>query len=145
MPRNLFSACCFLRFFVVAAIALACAGCESKSPVGRVHGKVNLDGQPLSSGSVVTIPPAGRGARGVIKNGQFDLSTSGTNDGALIGMHKVAVTAREQSQGTGPEAGSGKLLVPERYTNPDSSGLTINVQSGSNDVVLELSSAEPKK
>jgi hypothetical protein len=105
-----------------------------------VHGTVTLDGQPLASGNIVTLPSAGRGARGVIKDGKFQLATDGENDGAVIGEHKVAVIAREPSQGTGPEAAAGKLLVPEKYTNPASSDLKIDVKAGDNTPTLELKS-----
>jgi len=121
-------------------VAFLCASCSSKSPVGQVQGKVTLDGKPLASGMVGTLPPAGRGSSGKIENGEFELSTFGKNDGALVGTHKVAVVARENSQGAGPEAKAGKLLIPERYTNPETSGLTIDVKSGVNTPTLELKS-----
>jgi hypothetical protein len=91
---------------------------------------VLLDDKPLASGSVVTLPQSGRGAKGAIANGEFELSTFGNRDGALIGTHKVAVVANEPSKGIDAEAAPGKLLVPQRYTNPETSKLTIEVKSG---------------
>lgn len=121
----------FCVFQVAATTVLLCAGCGQKSaPVGVVRGQVTLDGKPLQSGNVVTIPSAGRGAVGVIQNGDFELSTFGKNDGAVPGIHKVAVTANEAGQGTGPEAVVGKSLVPQRYANPETSELTIEVKAG---------------
>jgi hypothetical protein len=105
--------------------------------MGRVHGTVTIDGKPLASGSVVTLPNSGRGARGLITNGEFDLGTSGTTDGAIVGKHKFAVSAQEQQQG-GPEGPAGKLLVPERYTNPETSGFTFDVKPGDNNFELKL-------
>jgi hypothetical protein len=131
------------RFGAVAAIliAIACSGCGSKSPVARVRGKVLLDDKPLAMGSVVTLPRAGRGATGAINDGEFELSTFGTGDGALIGTHKVAVVANEPSNSTDAEAPPGKLLVPQRYTNPATSGLTIEVKAGEvNTPTLKLTS-----
>jgi len=93
----------------------------------------------LASGALVTLPQSGRGAHGTITDGEFYLSTFGNNDGAVPGTHKVAVIAQEKSQGTGPEAPAGKLLVPEQYTNPDTSKLTIEVKSGeTNSPTLKL-------
>ena len=67
-------------------------------------------------------------------------STFRNNDGALIGMHKVGVVAYEHRTKT-PRADNGKLLVPKRYTNPETSGLTIEVKSGSdNSPELNLTS-----
>jgi hypothetical protein len=127
---------------VVVLTALLCAGCGQKtSSVASVHGKVTLDGKPLPSGSIVTLPAAGRGASAPIQMGEFELSTFSKNDGAIIGTHKVAVTANESPQGTGPEAAAGKSLVPQRYSNPDTSGLTIEVKAGEvNTPTLELTS-----
>jgi hypothetical protein len=122
-------------------LLLVCVGCGS-SGVAPVSGTVMLDGKPLETGAIMTLPEAGRGAQGRIQNGRFQLSTFGTNDGALLGTHKVAVSASEPSRGSGPEAQVGKLLVPQRYTNPDASGLTIDVQRGNNEVELRLSTKE---
>lgn len=127
----------------IGALFLAGTGCgdgrPKKPPVAVVKGKVELDGKPLQSGSVTTSVESGRGALGSITNGQFELSTYGTNDGAILGKHQVAVTAREKGE-EGPEAKPGKLLVPERYTNPQTSGLTIEVKDGENTPELKLTS-----
>jgi hypothetical protein len=140
MYRKLVSTCVYFELVVAAAVVLACTGCQPTSSLGRVHGTVTLDKKPLASGSIVTLPSAGRGARGVIKDGKFELGTEGDSDGAVIGTHKVAVIAREPSQGSGPEAAAGKLLVPEKYTNPTTSELTIDVKAGDNTATLELTS-----
>jgi hypothetical protein len=108
--------------------------------MASVRGKVTLDGQPLAAGAIVTRPKAGRGAQGVIRNGEFMLGTMGSDDGASIGTHQVGVVAQEKPQGAGPEAKPGKLLVPERYTNPDTSELMIEVKPGNNTPTLELKS-----
>jgi hypothetical protein len=124
---------------LVSALALLC-GCGSKSSIVPVHGKVMLDGQPLAKGFILTRPESGRGAKGVIANGEFDLGTNADRDGAAIGLHHVAVVAQEGGQ-DGPEGKAGQLLVPERYTNPDASGLTIDVKAGgTNTPTLELNS-----
>src|SRR5688572_6599571 len=138
MYRKSFFVCVFLKSSVAVAIALVCSGCQPNSSLGRVQGTVTLDDEPLASGYVVTLPSAGRGAHAVIKDGKFELGTDGNNDGAVIGAHKVAVIAQEPSQGTGPEAAAGKLLVPEKYTNPTTSQLTIEVKPGDNTATLEL-------
>jgi hypothetical protein len=122
----------------LVAAALVCTGCNSnKPPLGVVHGTVVLDGRPLAAGAVITNFASGRGAQGAIHDGKFELGTYGATDGALIGTHRVAVIAREQSDG-GPEAKTGKLLVPERYTKPETSDLSIEVKSGTNTPMLEL-------
>ena len=106
-----------------------------------VEGKVLLNGQPMTAGRVMTTPPSGRGANGIIQvDGTFELKTHNVGDGALVGTHTVAVVAYE-GKATGPEAGPGKLLVPQRYINDMTSGLTIEVKADEeNAPVLELAS-----
>ena len=130
------------RFCIIAlsVVSLAFMGCgNNKSPVGTVHGSVVLDAKPLANGTIVTRPNAGRGSQGIISNGEFELGTFSRNDGALIGTHQVAIIAEEKRDG-GAEAKAGKLLIPQRYTNPDTSGLTIEVKPGNNTPELILTS-----
>lgn len=123
---------------LVVLIVLAIAGCDSGRSLAPVKGKVLLDGQPLTTGLLVAIPPAGRGANGQIQSdGTFELSTNGDGDGAAIGTHKIAVIAYDGEPGAGPEAGYGKLLVPKRYVNPETSGLKVEVKPDE-DNYLEL-------
>ncbi|MFO0790069.1 MAG: hypothetical protein U0805_11495 [Pirellulales bacterium] len=119
--------------FVVAT------GCgRGSASTAKVIGSVTLDGKPLTTGNVITLPTAGRGARGPIKSdGTFELGTFSKTDGAMVGVHKVAVVAYESTK-RGPEGGDGKLLVPQRYTNPETSGLTIEVTSSNNTPDLKL-------
>jgi hypothetical protein len=126
--------------FALTVVAILLAGCTQKSSLGTVHGTVTLNGKPLPSGNVVTLPDAGRGAHGVIHDGQFELGTESTSDGAVIGTHRVAISANEPSSGSGPEAAAGKSLVPSRYSNPSASGLTIEVRPGNNTPDLKLTS-----
>lgn len=126
-----------------AFCALICGGCGHKGPtVAPVKGKVLLNGQPLSTGRVITLPSGGRGATGNIRSdGTFELWTFGENDGATIGTHKVGVSAFAPKSGGGAESGNGKSLVPARFMNPETSGLTVEVKaSGDNAPELKLTS-----
>lgn len=129
---------------MVAALSSLCiCGCSSKqSNIVPVHGKVVLDGQPLTHGTISTLPAAGRGGRAFIqKDGSFQLGTYGLNDGASIGIHEAAVSVTDTSNETSPEASAGRSLIPARYTNPKTSGLTIEVSAeGPNNPELVLSS-----
>jgi hypothetical protein len=125
----------------IAIVASTLTGCGNGEGLVPVSGKVLLDGQPLTQGNVITLPPAGRGASGIIQpDGTFQLKT-GKDDGAKPGTHKVAVVAYASGPGQGPESGTGQLLVPKKYTSPDTSELTIEINSsGDNHPVFELSS-----
>jgi len=138
----------YVRRLWPLALTLLFLGCGSGHPaVAPVKGKVLLDGQPLHTGSVNTLRGAGRGAHGEIKSdGTFVLRTFAKSDGALLGTHKVAVAAYDGTGPKTPETPYGKLLVPQRYTNPETSNLSIEVDSGGTDsVVLELTTKDQKK
>lgn len=125
-------------------LLVAGAGCsDSGKTLAPVRGKVLLDGKPMTSGQVLTQPKAGRGSNGAIQlDGSFELTT-GNEPGALAGSHQVSVVAYENGASTSPEASLGKLLVPQRYTSGETSGLTIEVDSsGNNEPVLELKSGK---
>jgi hypothetical protein len=119
--------------------ALGCGG--DGLELVPVKGTVLLNDKPLTTGSVTTLPPTGRGAYGAIQpDGSFEL-TSGREPGAVIGTHKVAVLAMEGEASQGAETPAGppnKSLVPARYNNPQTSQLTIEVVDGKNAPVLKL-------
>jgi hypothetical protein len=138
-----------MRIPQIAALAILtlCAGCGQSGPAtAPVKGKVTLDGQPLTTGRVITLPEADRGANGLIApDGTFELSTFSDRDGATLGKHKVGVVAFEATAG-GPESPTGRSLVPERYNNPETSNLTIDVKvGGDNFAELSLTSKAPTK
>lgn len=128
--------------FSIVVLVSSPAGCHRSTPAtAPVKGHVTLDGKPLAIGTVVTIPSAGRGARGFIQpDGSFELGTYGKSDGALLGTHHVGVVAYEGAN-LGPESNNAKLVVPKRYTSPESSGFTIDVKADAeNTLNLNLTS-----
>ena len=133
-------------------IALVClsvvSGCQPKSDLAPVRGKVLFNGQPLKFGSVMFQPEFGQPARSIIRSdGSFELWTEIEGDGARIGKNEVRVTCFEGQRpavnhGEG-EPALGKSLIPMKYTSFAHSGLTYVVQpSGHPDVVLELKDEE---
>jgi hypothetical protein len=130
---------------VLATSLFLCLGCQ-RGPdyTGKVSGRVTLDGKPLSSGKVISTPMAeGRGATGSIQSdGTFVLKTIGQEDGVAPGAHRIVVLAFEESDdvNTNPEA-DRKPLIPARYSDPNRSGLTVDVVAGeSHQIELKLTS-----
>jgi hypothetical protein len=75
---------------------LAAAGCGGKYTPVSVSGVVTLDGNPVEGATVyfyaVGDEREGRPASGSTnKDGEFQLSTMGTNDGALKAEYKVVI------------------------------------------------------
>lgn len=138
----------------VLLLTCGAAGCASKSEgpeLAAVSGTVKYRGKPLENASVVFLPDA-QGqllASGTTDSkGHYQLTTRNTNDGALVGKHRVTVTLRgpnkklpEDQLTTGLPGSNfepGDALIPQRYFLPDTSGLMREVKPGSNTVDLEL-------
>lgn len=128
---------------------LAASRCSRTAPaVARVEGVVILDGRRLSSGRVTFWPESGRSGSGWIEeDGTFTLGTFREFDGAVLGHHKVAVTAASKTPAgppnfdhDGPVGGWPRSPIPVRYSNPESSGLSFEVRPGTNQFNIELTS-----
>jgi hypothetical protein len=117
---------------------MAGVGCGEN--VAPVSGKVTLDNKPLPNATVIFFPDAGvkipgPGSKGKTDaNGEYSLQLM-TKDvrGAIIGKHKVQITAYEGDDGTVPSSGPDmkvfrKILVPDRYNG--NSELTFDVPPG---------------
>lgn len=80
--------------------------------------------------------------------GRFELGTLDPTDGAVVGMHRVSITARGPGKpappgdsATGLPGASlipGDPRIPEKYFSPETSGLSKEVQAGSNEFQFDL-------
>ena len=146
--------------------ALSCAvltGCGSDYPAtAEVEGRVTYAGKPLSGGRILFWPPKGRPAMAEIgPDGTYSLTTFLSEDGALLGEHRVTIKAtrvrfdeargdiprRSPAEATeSPPRASGRAfvewLVPQRYERPESSPLTATVQPGKNTIDFDLPAEE---
>ena len=114
---------------------LLCAGCGGPYD-SYVSGVATLDGTPLTRGTI-TFNPANPGPvaySSIDSNGNYTLNT-------------VTVVAKEDAipdtSGRGLPPTPGKNITPEWYASKQHSGLNFTVESGSNDINLELSSEPP--
>jgi hypothetical protein len=118
-------------------------GCAQDTSIASVEGVVRLDGKPLASGTVRFVPTAGRAATGSIQSdGSYTLGTYSDSDGALVGMHQVAIVAYQGLDDARPayeiRTPTSKSLVPERYSAVGTSGLTFEVKPGGNRADFDL-------
>lgn len=134
-----------IRAFSIFGVAILLAGCSSGNqfPTEEVRGKIMFRNAPVTTGTVVFVPEGDMpSATGEIKpDGTFQLTTYDEHDGAVIGMHSVMVTSLEDMSDKLPEERSGtpRSLVPPKYSNYNTSGLTAEVTEGeANSVTLEL-------
>lgn len=122
-------------------------GC-SPSPYGAdVTGRVTLDGKPVGPGVLYFTPADAtqNPARGDIDaSGAYFLKTKHER-GVDPGAYTVAVQVYEI--GDPPAPGERQMadpvpLVPEKYLNASTSGLSFNVESGSQTIDIALSKNE---
>jgi hypothetical protein len=143
----------------VLLLSLACLltlpGCRGsdRSPLGKVTGTVNYKGQPIASGTIIFEVPGARPANGKIVGGKIqEVTTHDPNDGVPVGQAKIAVFATEApaSPAAAPSdpgqpiavdenyMGGSKSLIPAKYNDPATSGLTWEIKKGDNTVTLDL-------
>lgn len=127
------------RWFVgwtLAFAVLSLVGCGDGRPSRvPVSGRVMIDGQPLKYGHIRFMPEEGRPSSGRLNSeGRFTLSCFEKEDGALLGTHRITVTAGEYVSDT-------KTIwhAPKKYTDPDASGLTQVISGPTDDLVINLS------
>ena len=131
-------------------LALA-AGCGRSLPAtGSVSGRVTLDGKPLADAGVMFTPSSGgRPASGTTdEKGEYRLTTFAPADGALVGPHAVTVVKQDFSNrpttpsglpgGEGLRSGGGRWIVPEHYSQPETSKLSAEVAAGENRFDFDL-------
>lgn len=132
---------------VACAAILTAVGCSSRPadqpPLGRVRGKVTMNGQPLPGVDVVFAPDKGRPSVATTDQvGRYDLSYINTTKGAKVGPHKVfirpAETSPDEVSGDGLKPAAPRPAVPAKYNKK--SELTAEVKAGSNTIDFALES-----
>lgn len=144
---------CFVMLTAVSVIG-GCSSEASVSGVIPVSGKVTYQGDAIE-GATVIFTPAGdnRSASGITdSDGNYKLTTLQAGDGALPGDYQVTIYKTEEvdpmsdeerqkyfheHQGRMPPIKTRELL-PAKYKQPATAGLTAKVQSGKNDFPYEL-------
>jgi len=146
----------FPFFCLILLLTIPCfSGCGPKRPtLGQVEGTVHFDGEPIKEGTIVFAVSGTRDASGIIENGVIkNITTFDTGDGTPLGEARIAVlvfqdlpsrplvSSTENTGGPGQPTmlGGGKrLAIPEKYANPETSGLTATIKKGINKIDLEL-------
>ena len=121
-------------------------GCGGGLELAPASGKVTLDGQPLADAAVNFVPvDGGPVASGVTDDqGRFSLATV-NKAGAVPGQHHVTITKQIVTgiteDGTiEPGEIQTEWIVPERYSKPDTSGLTATVGGQQKEHTFDLPS-----
>jgi hypothetical protein len=117
-----------LAFALAWGLFSGCGGESGELPTVRVSGTLAVDGKPVSKGTVHFHPEKGRPATGIVQDGKFSLSTYSEGDGVIPGKNRVAVEVVEEVPMKDGDTTS-KSLIPVKFTNPDESGLQLEVRA----------------
>jgi len=122
-------------WIVIMLACLSLAGCSDGRPARvPVSGRVLIDGQPLKYGQVQFIPDNARLSGGRLDaEGRFTLSCFEKDDGVVLGLHRVTVTAGEFVS-----ASQTRWHAPKKYTDPARSGLTQQISGPMDDLVINI-------
>ena len=117
---------------MLALVPAGCGGNAGRPALGRVHGRVTLDGQPLAHTVVIFQPEAGgRGSSGVTNdNGEYVLTYIRNDLGATVGKNSVQITNQRTHD---PKSET----VPAKYNR--NTTLFQEVKSGNNEINFDLS------
>ena len=120
---------------LLTSFLLFSSGCGDGRPSRvPVSGQVLIDGEPLKCGTITFIPAGHRASRGKLDHdGRFTLSCFGENDGAVLGKHKVEVTAFEKVKPT-----LMRWHAPKKYQDQATSGLSQEITGPTDNVVINL-------
>jgi hypothetical protein len=123
--------------FGLVVLLFAFTGCGSGTPaLTPVYGKVAVNGVPLHIGTIIFTPDPLRGTLGPLAHaeiqtdGSYTLAT-GDQPGAAEGWYRVTIVALEPA--SSGQAGQRLLphsLLPEKYRDPELSGLVCEIKAG---------------
>jgi hypothetical protein len=122
----------FLSFILMAMI-----GCGNGHIPGSGIVKYS-SGEPVPSGIIFFSTPQFN-YTGTIKDGQFELGGLKENDGLPPGTYNVHLIGSEPSEGTDKDI----PLFADKYNNPETSGIVIEIQPGKNDPI-EITVEKPR-
>ncbi|MEO1495751.1 MAG: hypothetical protein AAFV43_01245 [Planctomycetota bacterium] len=134
---------------VIGVVGLAMIGGCGGPFDAKLSGTVTLDGAALPSGKMMFTPMDAEGTTayaGIDSSGRYRVQT-GSAFGIKPGEYSVTVVARSKPDASKVVEGGppqlGELLTPRWYGRPATSGITVNVEPGSNSRDLELTTTPP--
>ena len=139
-------------FLALVGLLATVPACGSKAiKTEGVSGVVTLDGEPLAGASVKFVPLDGTGSESVgttNEKGEYKLQTllGAADAGTTPGEYKVTVDCVEtyetgvtfEENGVEKNETKVRSMIPEKYNNAETSGLTATVAPGDNKIDFAL-------
>ena len=140
---------------IVMPLVIAVLGCVENIPTGKhvptvaAKGVLTYQGTPLAFHEVMVVPDDERPAIGLTdEEGHFVLGTNRSDDGAVVGTHRVAIVyvgdPADQPGNDGPVSGytppaPPSIKIDPKYANVKTSGLILEIpESGATDLSIDL-------
>lgn len=145
-----------LKLLPVLLLFAVASGCGARKPgVVPLDCVVTLDGQPVEK-AVVMLMPADAQSNGLPASGITDhhgrlaLTTDKIGPGVVAGAYQITVIKKETAgfltdkfgldAGVAPGGVKVTWVVPQRYSSPSTSGLTVEVKPDMEPLKLDLKS-----
>jgi hypothetical protein len=130
-----------LAIFSVSAI-VGCGGGVEHSETVPVSGTVTWNGDPLKTGRVQFVPNDPKNGRPAVgdldQDGNYKLMTFQADDGAMPGSYKILVNAMTEGDPDDFKTRGGTQILPQKYYDPNSSGLTASIEESDENKVVDL-------
>jgi hypothetical protein len=111
-------------------------GCKTEKHAASVTGTVTYNGKPQTSGSVNFLSSTGSAAQAVLDSaGGYKIS--GPLDPGDYRVYLLAPVPEQQRPGTKTPA-PPRFAVAAKFLSPSSSGVTVSLKPGPNQVPIEL-------
>jgi hypothetical protein len=117
----------------MAAAIVAVSGCNKGIQKVTISGTISYKGQPLSSGLLKFVGPEGSTSAAVIQpNGKFIITD------VVPGEVKVGVVEAPQGGKTASGAKTAPVDLPEKYRDPEKSGLKYTITPGMSELNIDI-------
>jgi hypothetical protein len=121
------------RCGVVLILAVVAIGCKKRGidlPTDPVSGHVTYQGKPLGFGRIIFHHPSGHAlGADIAADGAFTLNVYQGNNNVSVECYDYQ---RPGSKVRRSRSGNDKSLIPVRYPNYGTSGLTFEIKAGEN-------------
>ena len=133
-------------FVLVIAVALWLPGCGGRGVEQvQVTGRVTLDGQAMPGPGTLFFNPVEASGSAPLRPGSAEFGPDGKytagafekGDGLLPGTYRVAVQCWE-TVSTSEERNDSKSFLPQKFGDPEASGLTLVVEPGAGSMTQDF-------
>lgn len=131
---HIFCCVCLLAFILVAPV-----GCSEQSQRYPIAGKILIDGEPVTKGSIQFVPDTGRPfASKIASDGSFrlveaSLSSNNLREGITPGKYRIGISSQDMI-----DEDKVHNHIPLHYADYRKSELEVEVNAPNEDMVIKL-------